>query len=63
MNEKPEIVPTWRNARQIAGYRARLVAELVRDRSGAEITIDLTTAGALRQICEQLIYLERKARM
>ncbi len=42
-----------RTSRQIAGYRAQVQGALNADRTGAEITIDITTARALVEICDQ----------
>lgn len=61
MKTEPTIVPAWRNSRQIAGYRAQLRGAVARDRTGSEIAIDLTTAEALIEICDQLMHLERNA--
>lgn len=52
------MIRRWRNSQQIAGYQ-RLLAGAVAGRNGAEIVIDLKTAKALIEICEQAAHTER----
>lgn len=49
---------TWKSARQIAGYKAQVQGALNTDRTGSEIAIDIATARALVEICDQAIHTE-----
>ena len=41
------------SAKQIIGYQSQLKGAVYADRTGAEVTIDLKTAQALIEICQQ----------
>lgn len=40
---------------QVRGYRAQLVGAINRDRTGAEIALDLTSARKIVELLDQLI--------
>ena len=48
----------WRSGNQIRGVRAQLQAEINLCRNGSEITLDLTTAHSLIEICRQAAHTE-----
>lgn len=49
----------WRDSRQIQGYVNLLRGAIRHNRNGAHIDVDLKTAEALIEICEQAIHTER----
>lgn len=48
----------WRSGNQIRGVRAQLQGEINPCRNGSEITLDLTTAHSLIEICRQAAHTE-----
>lgn len=53
------MIRKWRNSRQITGYQRLLAGAVAGCRDGAEVVIDLKTAKALIEICEQAAHTER----
>lgn len=49
----------WRNSRQLRAYRAILDKAARTSSDGATVTLDITTAMALAQICAQAEHTER----
>lgn len=47
--------------RQIAGYRSQVKAAINGCQDGAYVTIDLKTAHAILDICDQAIHAEKNA--
>ena len=48
------------NHRQILGFRIQMQGFINKDRTGAEVTVPLTTAKAMVQIMDQLMRIERE---
>lgn len=48
----------WRNGNQIRGHMANLISAIRCCMNGSEITLDLSTARALVQICKQAAHTE-----
>jgi len=47
-------------AMQIMGYRAQVVGAIRSDRTGSEVVLDLTTARAIVEICDQAVLALKK---